>query len=52
MICNEKNIQNLKIKSEEEFQKVENWLQLNKITLNCKKSNCVLFISNSITTSA
>ena len=35
-ICNEKNIQNLKITSEEEFQKVQNWLQLNKITLNHK----------------
>ena len=47
MICNEKNIQNLKIASEKEFQKIENWLQLNKITLNYKKSNCVLFTNNS-----
>ena len=47
MICNEKNIQNLKIASKEEFEKIENWLQLNKITLNYKKSNCVLFTNNS-----
>ena len=46
MICNEKNIQNLKIASKEEFEKIENWLQLNKITLNYKKSNCVLFTNN------
>ena len=46
MICNEKNIQNLKIASKKEFEKIENWLQLNKITLNCKKSNCVLFTNN------
>ena len=45
--CNEKNIQNLKIISEEEFQKVDNWLQLNEITLNYKKNNCVLFTKNS-----
>ena len=37
MIYNEKNNQNLKITSEEEFQKVENWLQLNKITLKLYK---------------
>ena len=47
IICNGKNIQNLKIGSEEEFQKIENWLQLNKITLNYMKSNCVLFTNNS-----
>ena len=46
MYCNEKNIQNLKITSKEEFEKIENWLQLNKITLNYKKSNCVLFTNN------
>ena len=44
--CNEKNIQNLKITYEEEFQKVDNWLQLNEITLNYKKNNCVLFTNN------
>ena len=38
MICNEKNIQNLKTASKEEFEKIENWLQLDKITLNYKKS--------------
>ena len=42
-----KSIQNLKITSEEEFQKVENWLQLNKITLNNKKNNFVLFTNKS-----
>ena len=36
--CNEKNIQNLKITYEEEFLKVDNWLQLNEITLNYKKT--------------
>ena len=46
MIFNEKNIQNLKIISEEEFQKVDNWLQLNEITLNYRKNNCVLFTKN------
>ena len=45
MIWNEKNIQNLKIESKE-FEKIENWLQLNKITLNYK-SNYVLFTNNS-----
>ena len=47
MIFNEKNIQNLKVISEEEFQKFDNWLQLNKITLNYMKSNCILFTKNS-----
>ena len=47
MIFNEKNIQIQKIISEEEFQKVDNWLQLNKITLTYKKNNCVLFTKNS-----
>ena len=47
MMFKEKNIQNLKIISEEEFQKVDNWLQLNEITLNYKKNNCVLFTKNS-----
>ena len=46
MICNEKNIQILKIASKEKFEKIENWLQLNKIILNYKKSNCVLFTNN------
>ena len=32
----------------EEFRRVELWLQLNKITLKYKKSNCVLFTNNSI----
>jgi len=41
VICADKNIQNLKATSEIEFQKVENWLQLNKTTLNYKKSSCV-----------
>ena len=45
--CNEKSIQNLKITYEEEFQKLDNWLQLNEITLNYKKNNCVLFTNNS-----
>ena len=31
MICNEKNFQNLKIASKEKFEKIENWLQLNKV---------------------
>ena len=43
----EKNFQNLKIASKEEFEKIEIWLQLNKITLNYKKSNCLLFTNNS-----
>ena len=47
MIGNEKNIRNLKIASKEEFGKIENWLQLNKITINYKKSDCVLFTNNS-----
>ena len=38
IICNDKNIKNLKITSKKEFLKVENWLQLNKITLNYKKA--------------
>ena len=48
IFCNEKNIQNLKIASKEEFQKIENWLQVNKITLNYKNSNCILFTNNSM----
>jgi len=51
MTCVDKDIQTLKVKSETEFQKVENWIKTNKLTLNYKKSNYVLFTNNKTKTS-
>jgi len=39
------------VKSENEFQKVQNWIKINKLTLNYKKSNCILFTNNKTKTS-
>jgi len=51
MTCADKDMQTLKVKSETEFQKVNNWIKINKLTLNYKKSNCVLFTNNKTKTS-
>ena len=37
VICTEKNIQNPEDKSENELCKNENWIKLNKMTLNYKQ---------------
>jgi len=39
------------VKSETEFQKVENWIKISKLILNYKESNCVLFINKKTKTS-
>jgi len=46
LLCVDKNIQNLKIKSESEFSKIENWIKINRLSLNYKKTNCILFNNN------
>jgi len=38
VICTRKNIPNVKGKSETEFGKVENWIKLNWLELNCKNT--------------
>jgi len=38
IVCADKNIQNLKVKSEIEFCKIESWIKLNRLTLNYKKA--------------
>jgi len=42
----DKNMRNLKIKSESEFSKIENWIKNNRLSLNYKKTNCVFFNNN------
>jgi len=46
LLCVDKTVQNLKIKSESEFSKIENWIKNNRLSLNYKKSNCILFNNN------
>ena len=47
IIYTEKIIQNLKGKSENELCKIQNWIKLNRLTLNYKKSCCMVFDSSS-----
>ena len=39
IICTENNFQNLENKSKNKLCKIENWIKLNTLTLNYKKSN-------------
>ena len=38
----DRNIENLQFNNEKDFQSVEIWIELNKLTLNYKKTNCIL----------
>ena len=46
LLCAETNISTLKSKIENEICKIENWIRLNKLTLNYNKTNCILFSHN------
>ena len=45
VVCADKNLEKLKMDAENNFRKIENWISSNKLTLNYKKTNCVLFNS-------
>ena len=45
VVCANKNLEKLKMDAENNFRKIENWISCNKLTLNYKKTNCVLFNS-------
>ena len=46
LLCSENNIQSLKKKCENEFGLLENWINFNRLTLNCSKTHCVLFTNS------
>ena len=46
LLCVEQNIEKLKIKTEASFRKIECWINCNRLTINYKKTNCVLFSHN------
>ena len=50
MLCSDKITQNLKVTLENDFRAVKNWIKLNKLTLNYKKSNCIVFTQNNCNT--
>ena len=43
LLCVEQSIEKLKIKTEASFRKIECWINCNRLTINYKKTNCVLF---------
>jgi len=43
LVCADNHIQTLKYKTEAELRKIEDWARINKISLNYKKTNCLLF---------
>ena len=43
LLCTNVNTEKLKSKCENSFLQLENWINLNRLTLNHSKTNCVLF---------
>ena len=43
LLCSNKNVEKLKIKTEIELRKIETWLKHNRLSINYKKTNTVLF---------
>ena len=47
VICSEKIIHNLNLKCNSKVGNIENWIDYNKLSINYKKNNCVLFSKTS-----
>ena len=43
LLCSDVNTEKLKSKCENSFLQLENWINSNRLTLICSKTNCVLF---------
>ena len=47
LLCKDNSHDQLKSKSEKEFQKIESWVISNKLTINYTTTNCVFFLKPS-----
>ena len=43
LLCTDQSVKKLQTKTETEFRKLENWIELNGLSLNYKKTTTILF---------